>query len=308
MGNVISLETLREHLSKIDAGKWLRLCRGLVILVATLLIVSYVTSYVINEKVKMVYELEGFEKLSPAVPDFESIMTARGIQLLITMAFILMVVLLIAMFKGENLNLVKLLTLVAHSFMIIALFTALQLPFLWQIPKVSYMIVDADFENVTFRDAAIMGVAPEGGIKISSAIIKASYARVYRAYPNLTLPNWNEIELEKIREVIGSTKTYMNLTGVRWISGGVELTSETLDLCMGNWSSVEYQNILSRIPVRDQEAGLHEMMLSVLSMFSNIGLVIYNSVGFKRIYNASIKLTVLVGAILFLVLSLFGSI
>ena len=71
-----------------DVGKWLRLFRGLAILIAALLIVSYITSYVVNEKIKIVYELEGFEKLSPAIPDFESIVAARGIQFGITLTLI----------------------------------------------------------------------------------------------------------------------------------------------------------------------------------------------------------------------------
>jgi len=305
---LISREALRERLSQVDVGKWLRLCRGLAIIVTTLLIVSYVTSYVLNEKVEMIYALEGFRRLTPTAPDFEAIVTTRGIQLGIAFALILMVVLLVVMFKGEDLNLVKLLTLVAHSFIIVAVFTALQVPFLWQTPKVSYMIVDADFQNVTFRDATLIGIAPEGGVNITSPIVQAAYVKVYRAYPNLTLPNWGIIRPENIGEVIENTRTYMNLTDVRWLSGGVEFTSERLDLCVGNWSSVEYQNMLSRVPVRKQEVGPSEMMVDILSLFSNVGLVVYNSVGFKKLYKASIKLTVIVGILIFLVLFFFGGV
>lgn len=305
---MVSYEALRERLSQVDIGKWLRLLRGLAIIVITLLIVSYVTSYVLNEKVEMVYRLEGFEKLPPVIPDFESIVTARGIQLGITLAIILIVILLVVMFKGEDLKLVKLLTLVAHSLIIVILFTLLQLPFIWQIPKVSYMIVNADFENVTFTEATLVGITPEGSMNITSPIIRAAYARVYRAYPNLTLPDWSMVMPEDVEEVIDNTRTYMNLTGVRWFSGGVEFTSESLDLCVGNWSAVKYQDTLSRLPVRSQRAGFNEMMLSILSMLSNVGLVVYNSIGFKKIYNASMKLTIFVGVLLFILLLFFGGI
>ncbi|MEM4498111.1 MAG: hypothetical protein QW692_04720 [Nitrososphaerota archaeon] len=305
---MINRKVLREYFSRVDVGKWLRLFRGLAILIAALLIVSYITSYVVNEKMKIVYELEGFEKLSPAIPDFESIVAARGIQFGITFALITIVMLLIAMFKGESLNLVRLLTLVAHSFIIVALFMVLQIPFIWQVPKVSYMIVDASFENITFREATLVGVAPEGSMNITSPIIRASYARVYRAYSNMTLPDWSIIEPGKIREVIKDTRTYMNLTGVRWLSGREELTSEKLDFCVGDWAAVEYQDMLSRFSVREQEAGFSEMMMSILSMLSSVGLAIYNSIGFKGIYKASTKLTVIVGVLLLLVLFFFGGI
>lgn len=305
---MINRKVLREYFSRVDVGKWLRLFRGLAILIAALLIVSYVTSYVVNEKIKIVYELEGFERLSPTIPDFESIVAARGIQFGITFALITIVMLLIAMFKGESLNLVRLLTLVAHSFIIVALFMVLQIPFIWQVPKVSYMIVDASFENITFREATLVGVAPEGSMNITSPIIRASYARVYRAYSNMTLPDWSIIEPGKIREVIKDTRTYMNLTGVRWLSGKEELTSEKLDFCVGDWAAVEYQDMLSRFSVREQEAGFSEMMMSILSMLSSVGLAIYNSIGFKGIYKASTKLTVIVGVLLLLVLFFFGGI
>jgi len=48
--------------------------------------------------------------------------------------------------------------------------------------------------------------------------------------------------------------------------------------------------------------------VDILSLFSNIGLVVYNSVGFKRLYKASIKLTVIVGILIFLVLFFFGGV
>ena len=303
---MITRETLKEHFSRANIGKWLRLCRGLAIVVATLLLTSYITSYVFDEKIEMVYMLRGFEKLVPPPPDFESIVTARFIQLGITLAIILMLIVLVVMFKGQDLNIVKLLIMVTHSFIIVFIIIALQLPFIWQIPKVSYMIVDANFANITFRGVTIVGVSHQAVIEITSPIVKASYARVYRAYSNLTLPEWSKTGADRIKTVIRDTETFMNLTDVKWVSDGLEMTLEEIVFCTGNWSAVEYQDVLGRLPVREQEVGFHEMMLSVLSMLSNAGLAIYNSVGFKRLYNASVKLTVIVAALLFLLLSFFG--
>ena len=50
-----------------------------------------------------------------------------------------------------------------------------------------------------------------------------------------------------------------------------------------------------------------EYMLSIFSLLSMLGLVIYNTAGFKKIYNASWKSTVLVGLIMFILLFFFGS-
>ena len=299
-------EKLKEFLSGVDLGKWLRLCRGLAILLIALLIISYTTDYVLRNKIEMRFALSGFEKLAPELPSFESIMVTRGIQLLITMSMIVVVIALIIMFTGKDLNFIRLLTLVAHSFIIVAIFTSFQLPFIFQIPRTPYTIVDMSLENVTFQGANIVGISPEGELQVSSDVVEAAYARVFRAYPNATIPDWNLAE-GRTEELLKDTLTYMNLSDVRWLSGGVEMSSESLDLCVGNWSDVKYERMLSRTPIRvSGEVSFYEQMLSILSILTMLGLVIYNSIGFKRLYQASLKVTMIVGVVLLLLLFFFG--
>ena len=304
------LEKLRKLLSEveIDVGKWLRLARGLAIVIIAILVLSYTTDYVLHDKIEMRFGLSGFEGLVAEAPSFESIMAARGLQAFMVAALIVMVMTLIAMLTGRDLNLVRLLTLVGHSFVIVIIFTSLQVPFILQIPKTPYMIVDASLENVTFQQASLVGISPEGELKISSEIVRAAHARIFRAYPNATIPNWLLLERRGINGTLKNTLTYMNLTKVKWLSGGVEMESESLDLCVGNWSDVKYDRLLSRTPIRlSQEITFHEYMLSIFSLLSTAGLAVFNTIGFKRLYQASLKLTTVVGILLLLVLFFFGS-
>ena len=304
------LEKLKELFSEmeIDVGKWLRLARGLAILIIAVLILSYTTDYVLHNKIEMRFGLSGFENLVAKAPSFESIMAARGLQAFMAAALMMMVMTLIAMLTGRDLNLVKLLTLIGHSFIIVIIFTSLQVPFILQIPKTPYVIVDASLENVTFQQASLIGISPEGELKITSEVIRAAHARVFRAYPNATIPNWILLERGGIKGILENTLTYMNLSNVRWISEGVEMKSESLDLCVGNWSDVKYERLLSRTPIRlSREITFHEQMLSIFSLLSTVGLAAFSTIGFKRLYQASLKLTVVVGVLLLLVLFFFGS-
>ena len=302
----LPLERLKEFFSEVDWGKWLRLCRGLAIFLAALIILSYTTDYVLHDKIVMNFGLNGFERLTPELPSLDSIIMARGVQLLISMFLIVIVITLIAMFSGKDLNFIKLLTLVAHSFIIVAIFTALQLPFIFQIPRTPYVIVDVSLENVTFQEANMIGITPEGRLQLSSDIVKASHARIFRAYPNATVPNWRVVE-GKAGELLNRTVTYMNLTDVRWSSGGMEMNSTNLDLCTGNWSDVKYEGMLNRVPIRvSEEVSFHEYMLGIFSLLSTIGLAIFNTIGFKKLYQASLKATLIVGILLLLALFFFG--
>ncbi|RLG07685.1 MAG: hypothetical protein DRN59_00735 [Thaumarchaeota archaeon] len=302
------IEEIKYLLSEIDVKKWLRLLRGIVIFVISILVLTYVTDYVLHYKIEMVFGFRGFEAITPKIPEFESIMAARGIQALITFFIIALTIALVAMFTGKDLNLVKMLTLIFHSFIIVAIFTSLQAPFILQVPKASFVIIDASMENVTFKNASLVGLTPSGEIHISGDVVRVAYLRVFKAYPNLTIPDWTYLEAVGLGDALEKTLTYMNMSGVSWIKGGEEMTFEKVDLCRGNWSEVSYERLLTRTPIRiEKTIPFQEYMLSIFSLLSTLGLVIYNTAGFKKMYNASWKATILVGLIMFILLFFFGS-
>ncbi|HDD66309.1 MAG: hypothetical protein DRN64_00070 [Thaumarchaeota archaeon] len=302
------LDWLKELVYEIDVKKWLRLLRGLAIFIIAVLILSYVTDYILHYKIEMTFGLRGFEGLTPTTPDFGSIVAARSVQSVIMLFIIVMAILLVAMFTGRDLNLVKLLTLVFHSFIVVAVFASLQAPLALQVPRASFMIVDVSFQNVTFRNADLIGTTPKGEIRISADVVRVGYLRAFRAYPNLTLPDWSYLGVSEAEEALRNTRTYMNMSRVSWFEGGVEKISDKVDLCTGNWSDVSYDRLLGRTSIRlSEDIPLQEYLLSLFSMFSTLGLVVYNTAGFRKLYEASWKATIAVGLIMFILLMFFGS-
>jgi len=298
---------LRDRLSKFDIWKLLKLIRGIAIFIAAVLILSYTTNFVLQNKIEMRFGLTGFESVTPEMPDFETIIMSRAVQLLIVLFIIVAIISLMAIFSGANWKFVSLLTLVLHSFIIVAICSCLQIPFIMQLPKTSFTIVGVSMQNVTFYNACMTGITPQGEVSITSEVIKASYVRAFRVYSNMSMPIWSSIPMNELDKVLENTITYLNMSDVTWLSKGVEMHLDKLDLSSGNWTAVEYARMIQRLPVR--AAGpvtFHETMLSVLFLASMIGMVLYNSIGFKRLYDASIKLTLVAGIIMFLALMIFG--
>ncbi len=300
-------EMLRERISEIDVWKLLRLIRGIAIFAIAILILSYTTDFVLQNKIEMRFGLTGFESIVPEMPNFETIMLSRAVQSLVILFLIVAVASLMALISGANWKLVSLLTLVLHSFLIIAVCTCLQIPFIVQLPKTSFTIVGASMQNVTFYNASMTGITPQGEVFITSEVIKASYVHAFRVYPNMTTPAWSSIPISELDKILKNTITYLNMSDVRWLSKGVEMHLDKLELSSGNWTSVKYARIIERLPVRATgPVTFHEIMLNVLSLVSMIGVVVYNAIGFKKLYSASIKLTLATGAIMFIVLMIFG--
>jgi len=300
-------DVLKEWLSGLEPRRIVGLILGVAIFCAAVLALTYVTDFVLKNKIEMRFGLTGFESIIPEMPSFETILMSRLFQLLITLFLVVAVTSLMAFVSGSSWRLLSLLTLVLQSFLVIAVFTCLQLPFIIQIPKASYAIVGASMQNVTFHNATMTGVTPGGRVTIVSEVVKASYVHVFRLYPNMSAPAWSSIPVGDFGRVLGSTVTYMNMTDVTWISRGVEMHLDKLELSSGNWTAVEYGRLVDRLPVRAAgEASLSEYMIDVLSLASTIGLVLYNSIGFRKLYKASMKLTIATGAILFIILMIFG--
>jgi len=300
-------EMLEEWISELDIWKILKFIRGIAIFAAAVLILSYTTEFVLQNKIEMRFGLTGFESIIPEMPNFETIVLSRLVQSLIILFLIVAVISLMALVSGASWKLLSLLTLVLHSFLVIAICTCLQLPFIMQLPKTSFTIVGASMQNVTFYNASMTGITPKGEIAIASEVIKASYVHVFRLYPNMSAPMWSSIPISELNKVLENTVTYLNMTDVRWISKGVEMHLDKLELSSGNWTSVEYARLIDRLPVRATgPVTFNEFMMNVFSLASMIGVVLYNSIGFKKLYKASIKLTVATGAIIFIVLMIFG--
>ena len=293
-------------LSRIDV-KWFKLARGLAIFIIAILFLTYTTIYVIENKIDIHFMLKGFEEIPPEVPTFDMILFSRALQAFLVLFIIGMVASIMAFLRGFEWKFISLLTLILHSFIIVIIFTSLQIPFMIGVPKASFAIVDASMQNVTLYNASVSGITPEGWVTITSDIIEVGYVKAFRMYPNMTIPNWYLLSREGLNEALKNTVTYMNMSDVRWIDKESEMHLDKLDLSRGNWSKLEYGTLLSRSSIRlTPTIAFEEYMLSIFSLLSTIGITIYNTIGFKRLYETSTKYAVITGVIIFAILFLFG--
>jgi len=185
-------DLLRRILEHAKESRWrlLKLLRGLIIFIVSALLLGSYSTYILYNKLDLRFGLRGFEYVRPPLPTFQQIIFSRTIQIAMAFGVIALVMFLMLFMKGFEWKFIPLITLVLHSFIVLIMFTAIQIPIAFNIPKASYMVVDARFENLTFYNATLLGTSPEGPIKISSEAINVNHAKVYRGFPNKTIPEW----------------------------------------------------------------------------------------------------------------------
>lgn len=302
----IRVRELIRILSGVDV-KWFRLIRGIIIFIIAVLLLTYTALYIVENKIEMYFMLRGFEDIPLEAPTFDTVLSSMAIRTCIMLFIVLMIASLMAFLRGFEWRIIALLTLIFHSFIIVIVFTLFQIPFMVSVPKASFAVVDVGMQNVTFYDASVSGMTPEGLVTITSNVIKAGYVEAFRMYPNMTTPDWNLLSGKSLDEALQGTVTYMNISSVKYIYGGSEVYLERLDLSRGNWSRLEYETLLYRSSVRlTPMIAFEEYVLSISSMLSTIGMILYNTIGFKRLYGTSIKYALVTGAVMFIILFLLG--
>ena len=303
-------DLLRRLLEQIKESRWrlLKLLRGLIIFIVSALLLGLYSAYILYNKLDLRFGLRGFEYVRPPLPTFQQIMFSRTIQIAMAFGVIALVMFLMLFLKGFEWKFIPLITLILHSFIILIMFTVIQIPIAFNLPKASYMVVDARFENLTFYNATLLGTSPEGPIKISSEAINVNHAKVYRVFPNKTIPEWFRLTTRgDVERVINQTKTYMNLTSVKWVEGGVKRTLERLSVLSWSWDRVVFSNSVAEQCVRmDYEISFLEQLMGLLSLSSWAVVAAYNAIGFKKLYQASKLYSILTGILIFIILLMIG--
>ncbi|MCD6126535.1 MAG: hypothetical protein J7J19_06030 [Thaumarchaeota archaeon] len=288
--------------------KWIKLFRGLAIFIVSAILLGSYSTYVLYNKLDLRFGLRGFEYVQPPLPTFQQIMFSRVIQVIMALGVIALVMILMLFLRGMEWKLISLITLILHSFIILIIFTAIQFPIVFNMPKASFMIVDARFENVTFYNATLLGVSPEGPIEISSETVNVSYAKVYRGFPNKTIPEWFRLTTrDDVERIINQTKTYMNLSSVKWVERGVERTLEKLSALSWSWDKVVFSSGIPEQYVRmNHEIGFLEQLMGLLSPISWAVIAAYNAIGFRKLYQAGKIHSTLTGILIFVILLMIG--
>ena len=299
------LEWIKE--SKLEL---LKLLRGLTIFIISALLLGLFSAYILYNKLDLRFGLRGFEYVQPPLPTFQQIMFSRLIQVIMAFGAIALVMISMLSLSGMEWKFISLITLILHSFIILMIFTVIQFPIVFNLPKASYMVVDARLENVTFYNATLLGISPEGPIEISSETINVDHAKVYRCFPNQTIPRWPSLKtLSDVERTINQTETYMNLSSIRWMERGVERKLENLSVSRWSWDKVIFSSSIPEQYVRmNSEIGFLEQLVGLLSPITSAAIATYNAIGFEKLYQVGKLYAILTGILIFMVLLVIGMI
>lgn len=289
---------------------WPRLLRGAAIFVACIAATVFSSAYMIYNKIEVKFALAGFETAPLPIPSMGEIIFSRIIYLLIALVIMFVGLRVLVFFTGKEGRSKALLTLVLHSFMIFLAITLVSMPVVAQSPKLPFLVVDMTLLNVTFHDASITGLYENGSLTLTSNWVNARYVSAYKAFPgNYSKPQWSAMAGdEDVERALSETVTVVNMTEVRWVEEGEEKAVNRLDIVEGNWSKVTYQDVLSRGFVRYGMApsGPLEMMYATLTPVAWALVILYNAVGFRKLYEASMPLTIAAWILIFFVLFIAG--
>ena len=289
---------------------WPRMLRGAAVFVACTAALVFSSAYMVENKVDVKFALSGFEMARPPLPSMGEIIFSRVVYMLIGLLIVFVGLRILVFFTGGEGKSKALLTIVLHSFLILGVLALVGIPIISQSPKMPFLVVDATLANVTFHDASIAGVSPQGNISLTSNVVNADYVSAYKVFPeNYSRPDWPMIrDSEQLEDVLSRTITVINMTGVRWVEVGEEKAVERLDLVEGSWSKVVYQDVISRGFLRygKTPTGIAETIYSLLSPVSWIFVTLYSVIGFRKLYQASMILTAIAWVLIFLILFLAG--
>ncbi len=283
-----------------------RMFRGAAIFIIGVFSAILTAFYMVYTKVDMSFALEGFESARPPLPTPGEIALSRLLYMGLAFMIIFVGFRLIVFFAGKEGRGKALLTLVFHAFLVFTIISLATLPIMSQAHRIPFIVVDATLADATFHDAEITGIAVNGSITLRGTI-NAEYVSVYRAYrENLSKPVWASMRSEEdVAKALEETSTIINMTGVTLSDGG---SLDRVDLVEGNWSRVEYRDVVSRGLIRfgAPEPGLVENILSTLSPIAWALTVLYVMFGFKRLYQVSSPITIIAGVLVMVILVAMG--
>jgi len=283
-----------------------RMFRGIAIFIVGVFSAILTAFYMVYTKVDMRFALEGFESARPPLPSPGEIVLSRLLYMGLAFMIIYVGFRLIVFFAGREGKGKALLTLVFHAFLVFTIISLATLPIMSHAHRIPFIVVDATLTDATFHDAEITGVTMNGSITLRGTI-NAEYVSVYRAYSeNLSKPSWSFMRSEEeVARTLEKTSTIINMTGVTLGTGE---SLDRLDLVEGNWSRVEYKDVISRGLIRFGAAdpGLAENILSTLSPIAWALTILYVMFGFRRLYQVSSPITVIAGVLVMVILVAMG--
>ncbi|MCS7126187.1 MAG: hypothetical protein NZ929_04670 [Aigarchaeota archaeon] len=283
-----------------------RLVIGVVFLAVFIVSVSLLSSFFIEEKIEVRFELTGFEELKPQFPTFPQMLLSRTIYVGLAI-MIIFIILRFALYfiKKVDVKVSALITLILSSFIILLIATTVITPILIAQPKSPYIIVDAELQEVKVYNGTFTGYTKQGVVSFSSPQITIGYLRAYRVFPDMKMVNWRTESFEEIQRLISESKTVVNMSNIKWVEEGVEKTLDELGLADGRWTSIEYNVYLNALWINVGPA----LATQIFSLFLPVswGLTILFIVRcFMKLYQTSTSTVLILWIIIYFVFFFMG--
>lgn len=283
-----------------------KLISGIVFVATSIIVLTFLSSFFIEEKVEAKFMLSGFEEVKPPFPTFPQLLLSRIIYTGMAIAVIFIVSRLILYFiKREDAKISALITFIFSSFIVMLIATAVVSPILITQPKAPYIIVDTEFQDVTIYNGSFTGYSEQRIVTISSPAISIGYLRAYRVTPDMKIVDWRVENVEDIERLIQESKTVFNMSNIKWVEEGVEKTLERLELATGQWRTIHYNVYLNAVWLNVGPSTVTQ----IFSMFSPLswGLtLLFISRCFMKTYQTSMTMAAVLWIITYFVFFLLG--
>ena len=283
-----------------------KLISGIVFTATSIITLTLLYSFFIEEKIEAKFMLSGFEEVELPFPTFSQILISRIIYTGIAIAIIFIVSRLALYFiKEEDAKTSVLITFIFSSFIVMLIATAAVTPILITQPKVPYIIVDTELQDVTVYNGSFTGYTDQGIITISSPEINIKYLRAYRVTPDMKIVDWRVGDVQEIERLIQESKTVFNMSNVKWVENGVEKTLDRLELASGQWNTIRYNIYLNAVWLNLRPATATQ----IFSLFSPVswGLVLlFVARCFMKTYQTSMTIASILWIITYFIFFLMG--
>lgn len=283
-----------------------KLISGTVFMAASIITLTTLYSFFIEEKIEVKFMLNGFEKIELPLPTFPQLLVSRIIYTGIAVTIIFIVSRFALYFiKKEDAKTSVLITFILSSFIIMLIAIAVVTPILITQPKAPYIIVDTELQDVTLYDGSLTGYTDQGMVTVSSPEINIKYLRAYRVKPDMKMIDWRVQDVEEIERLIHESKTVFNMSGIKWVEDSVEKTLEKLELASGQWTMIRYDTYLNAVWLNLGPATASQ----IFSIFSPVswGLVLLFIVRcFMKTYQTSMTIASILWIVTYFTFFLMG--
>ncbi|MEN2974507.1 MAG: hypothetical protein ABDH32_02880 [Candidatus Caldarchaeales archaeon] len=283
-----------------------RLIIGISFSAVLILSLSMLSSYFIEEKIEVRFELKGFEEVQPQFPTFYQMLISRTISIGLTIMIIFLVLRLALYFiKRVDAKSFALITAVLSSFIILLMATAVTTPLIMAQPKAPYIIVDVELQDVTVFNGSFTGYTKQGIVSFNSPEISIGYLRAYRVSPDMKTVDWSFESLEDIQRLIFESKTVVNMSNIKWIEDGVEKTLDELSLADFRWTSIKYNLYLNALWINVGSSTVTQIFSLFLPISWGIA-ILFTVRCFMKLYETSTSTALILWIVIYFLLFLMG--